>query len=485
MSQRLVSTLPSTRDRHRPSYHFLPPANWMNDPNGFIQWGSTYHLFYQYNPAAAVHDSIHWGHAASEDLVHWRHLPIALTPTPGGPDADGCWSGSAVDDDGTPTIIYTGASGQHQRACLATGSDDLVTWQKYPGNPIIPEPPSNLELVAYRDHCVWREADTWYQVMGAGIAGVGGAALLYRSSDLRQWDYVHPLSVANQHHVDGLWTGAMWECPDFFPLSDRHVLVMSVWDAHHLYYAAALVGDYRDHRFEPLFAQKLDYGDRHFYAPQSLADRTGRRVVIGWVQEGRSIEAQRAASWSGTMSLPRELALGADGRLRIRPVTELESLRGGRARVGPTDIRAAQPLVLEEVSGDALELEVLVQPAPGGRFGVAVRCAPDDLEQTLVVYDAAIAQLTIDRSRASLDPDTGSAAHTAPLALAEGEPLRLRIFLDRSILEVFANDTVNITTRIYPTRSDSLGVALFAERGDARLLRLDAWHMHSIWGPEG
>ena len=178
MSQRLVSTLPSTRDRHRPSYHFLPPANWMNDPNGFIQWGSTYHLFYQYNPAAAVHDSIHWGHAASEDLVHWRHLPIALTPTPGGPDADGCWSGSAVDDDGTPTIIYTGASGQHQRACLATGSDDLVTWQKYPGNPIIPEPPSNLELVAYRDHCVWREADTWYQVMGAGIAGVGGAALL-------------------------------------------------------------------------------------------------------------------------------------------------------------------------------------------------------------------------------------------------------------------------------------------------------------------
>ena len=130
-SHPLVPTPSSTGDRHRPSYHFLPPANWMNDPNGFIQWGSTYHLFYQYNPAAAVHDSIHWGHAASEDLVHWRHLPIALTPTPGGPDADGCWSGSAVDDNGTPTIIYTGASGQHQRACLATSSDDLQRIVKY------------------------------------------------------------------------------------------------------------------------------------------------------------------------------------------------------------------------------------------------------------------------------------------------------------------------------------------------------------------
>jgi beta-fructofuranosidase len=463
----------------------MPPTNWMNDPNGFIQWGSTYHLFYQYNPAAAVHESVHWGHAASEDLVHWRHLPIALTPTPGGPDADGCWSGSAVDDDGTPTIIYTGASGQHQRACLATGSDDLVTWQKYPGNPIIPEPPSNLELVAYRDHCVWREAETWYQLMGAGIAGVGGAALLYRSSDLRQWDYVHPLYVADQHYVHELWTGAMWECPDLFPLSDRHVLVMSIWDAHHLHYAAALVGDYRDHHFEPLFAQKLDYGDRHFYAPQSLADRTGRRVVIGWVQEGRSIEAQRAASWSGAMSLPRELTLDRDGSLRMRPVAELQSLRGAKLSAPPLRIPARQSVVLPHISGDALELEVVLQPAPDGCCGVAVRRTPDGAEETQIVFDAGRCRLTVERTRASLDIDTMRTEHAAPLTLAPGEALALRIFVDHSVLEVFANDRVSITTRIYPTRSDSLGVAVFAEREDARLVRLDAWHMRSIWEPEG
>src|SRR5688572_12844442 len=124
--------------RHRPQYHFLPPANWMNDPNGLIQWQGQYHMFYQYNPNGPFHGTIHWGHAISSDLVHWEHLPIALAPTPGGPDEDGCWSGCAVDDGGVPTFIYSGARNRVERACLATSSDGLLTWEKYPGNPIIP-----------------------------------------------------------------------------------------------------------------------------------------------------------------------------------------------------------------------------------------------------------------------------------------------------------------------------------------------------------
>jgi len=304
---------------------------------------------------------------------------------------------------------------------------------------------------------------------------------LYRSTDLRQWEYLHPLYISDEHDPDDVRAGSVWECPDFFALDDRHVLIASIWDRQRLFYAAAFVGTYRIHRFSPQVIRKLDHGDFHFYAPQSTRDRAGRRIVIGWVQEGRDIATQVAAGWSGTMSLPRELRLGPDGWLRVRPVTELESLRGAWVRVGPADIQAAQPLVVEDVRGDALELEVLLQPAPGGRCGVAVRRAPDAQEQTLIVYDAVVGQLAIDRARASLDPDTRSTMHTAPLALANGEPLRLRIFLDHSILEVFANDTVSITTRIYPTRPDSLGVALLAEKHSARLLQLDAWRMASIW----
>jgi beta-fructofuranosidase len=233
---------------YRPLVHFTPPFGWLNDPNGLIQWTGTYHLFYQYNPHGAFHGTIHWGHAVSPDLVHWRHLPIALAPTPGTPDEDGCWSGVAVDDDGVPTLIYSGNRQGAQRACLATSADGLLTWQKYAGNPIIPAPPADLDLVAYRDHSVWREDGLWYQLMGAGIQGRGGAALLYRSATLREWEYLHPLCVGDIHSHAPLWTGGMWECPDFFALGDRHVLSVSVWHEEQLYYSAALVGTYQHHR---------------------------------------------------------------------------------------------------------------------------------------------------------------------------------------------------------------------------------------------
>jgi len=138
-------------DLHRPQYHFLPPANWMNDPNGLIQWRGQYHLFYQHNPGCPCWGTMHWGHAVSENLVHWTDLPIALAPTPGGPDADGCWSGCAVDNDGIPTLIYTGVFPQRQ--CIATSTDDLLTWEKHAGNPVIAAPPEGLDVTGFRDPC--------------------------------------------------------------------------------------------------------------------------------------------------------------------------------------------------------------------------------------------------------------------------------------------------------------------------------------------
>ncbi|MEO5952325.1 MAG: glycoside hydrolase family 32 protein, partial [Chloroflexia bacterium] len=132
------------KDPHRPAYHFLPEANWLNDPNGLVQWKGVYHMFYQYNPLGAYHHKIHWGHATSTDLVHWTHLPVALSPTPDSPDADGCWSGCTVNNDGVATILYTGFSDKHEYPCLATSTDDLQTLQKYPGNPVIAGPPPGL-----------------------------------------------------------------------------------------------------------------------------------------------------------------------------------------------------------------------------------------------------------------------------------------------------------------------------------------------------
>lgn len=471
-------------DPQRPQYHFLPAENWMNDPNGVIQWNGQYHLFYQYNPHSALHATIHWGHAVSADLAHWTHLPVALAPTPGTVDEDGCWSGCAVNNNGTPTLIYSGNRAGQQLPCIATSDDELVTWQKYAGNPVIAAPPPDLHLVAFRDHCVWREDDVWYQLIGAGIEGRGGTALLYRSADLHTWEYLHPLLVGDQQRLAPLWTGTMWECPDFFALDDRHVLIVSVWDKNQLHHTAAMVGRYDDQQLIPQVEHKLDYGDHYFYAPQSFTDNKGRRIVFGWLQEGRGIEEQYASGWSGVMSLPRLLSFGSDGHVRANPVPELVALRGEHI-CSVTSEAIGQTVVVSELVGDILELIIELTPAQDGSCGIAVRRSPDGAEQTQICYNAALRQLSVDRTRSSLDPKTDRNMHIAPLILGPDEPLRLRIFLDRSVIEIFANERVSITSRIYPTRADSVGVALLSEGRDAQLISLDAWEIRSIWEDEG
>ncbi len=470
-------------DPHRPIYHFLPVATWMNDPNGLIQWKGQYHLFYQYNPNGAYWGTMHWGHATSPDLVHWTDLPIALAPTPGSPDEDGVFSGCAVDHDGTPTFIYTGVRGEEQLPCIATSADDLLTWQKHPDNPVIAAPPAlheELDTVMFRDHAAWRENDAWYQVIGSGIRDVGGAALLYRSPDLLHWEYVGPLCVGDSRRMEPLWTGTMWECPDFFPLGDRHVLVVSVRDEENLLYAASLVGSYSDHKFTP---ETLNYVDSpgSFYAPQTFLDDRGRRIMLGWLREGRSVDAQKASTLAGVLSLPRVLSLSPEGTLLMEPVHELETLRRDHRSYEDLEIASAGVDALPGVEGDCLEIVAQIEPRDARRVGMRLFRSPDGEEETLVIYDHRNGTLTVDPSRSGLSPEIHRDAQSLPLQLGDGELLRLRIFLDRSIVEVFANEHACITARVYPTRPDSRGIALFAEGSTARAGRLDLWRMASIW----
>jgi beta-fructofuranosidase len=457
--------LEKLRDPHRPQYHFLPPANWMNDPNGLIQWRGRYHLFYQHNPDAPDWGAMHWGHAVSDDLVHWTHLPIALAPTPDGPDKDGCWSGCAVDNGSVPTLIYTGVMPQVQ--CIATGSDDMLTWTKYDGNPVIAAPPADLEVTGFRDPCVWREDDTWYAVIGSGIQGVGGTALLYQSPDLIHWDYVHPICVGDKGEAN-----EVWECPDLFPLGDRHVLLFS---AHpECLYTYYFVGTYADHKFTPDTWGQVDLGGC-FYAAQTLLDDTGRRIMWGWLREGRSDAAIQAAGWAGVMSLPRILTLRPDGLLGIEPAPELKALRGQHRRL--TDLTVTSAHSLEDVRGDCLEIVARFEPGDADAFGLRVRCSPDGAEQTRIVYHPTTSRLTVDRAQSSLSPDVHRHAQSGQLGLTSGDELELHVFLDRSVLEVYANGRSCVTSRIYPCRADGLGVGLFARNGGVRVKALDAWPM--------
>ena len=355
-----------------------------------------------------------------------------------------------------------------------------MTWRKWAGNPVIPERPPGLDILHYRDPSVWREADgSWYMVHGAGITGVGGAALLYRSPDLVDWEYLGPIHVGDLTRREPVWTGSMWECPQLFPLGDKHVLIVAVWHDRTLNYAAYAVGAFDGARFTPEREGILDAG--LLYAPQTMLDDQGRRILFGWLREGRGREAMQAAGWSGVMSLPWILTLRADGALGVAPAPELEALRGDPVRHADLALAPGAHATLPDIGGDCLELAAEFERGDAARLGLIVRRSPDGAEQTRIAYEPASGRLVVDRERASLDAATERTPHAATLALADGEPLRLRVFLDRSTIEIFANERLALTSRVYPTRADSLGLGLFAEGGSARLRALAAWPMRGIW----
>ncbi len=465
-------------DRHRPHLHFLPPANWLNDPNGLIWWRGQMHIFYQHNPNAPYWGDMHWGHAVSDDLINWRHLPLALAPTPGGPDADGCFSGCAVDLGDRVAIIYSGHVGHRELPCLAFADDDtLVTWTKYPGNPIITAPPDDLPIFDYRDHCIWREGDEWRQIIGAGIRDVGGVALLYRATDLRQWEYMHPLCVGDVNEREPIWTGRVWECPQLIDLGSAQVLLISVWDGAPRY-TAMLTGSYQNNRFIPSQRAKLDYGDTFFYAPQATRDAQGRVVMWGWIAEGRHADASNAAGWAGALSLPRVLSATPAGEVHVTPLPELAQLRGREIPLPAHELGALHVL---PCAGERLELRLTIDPGDATECRVLLRRAPDGSEVTALVYNARQGTFSIDARNASTDPLSPGDLRGGPLLLGTDERLELHIFLDHSILEVFAQQRVCITGRTYPTGEQSVGVALASTGGTARLLAGTAWELGSIW----
>ncbi|MFH1009460.1 MAG: glycoside hydrolase family 32 protein [Candidatus Latescibacterota bacterium] len=467
-------------DPHRPLYHYLPPANWMNDPNGAIFWKGRYHLFYQANPDNPFWGNIQWGHAVSGDLVHWEDLPMALVPDPDGPDRDGCFSGGAFVKDGVPTLIYHAYHKEGRGGnCIATSHDDLLTWQKDPDNPVIPSVGEEVEYRAY-DPCGWREGDTFYALSGGTSKRGGDTAFLFRSKDLHDWEYLH------EFYEPG------WEndcaVPDFFPLGDRHMLLFASHKRGTQYY----IGTYEDHTFRPETHGRMAYGgfvQANLCASITLSDDTGRRILFGWINEGRDEEAQKTAGWAGVMSLPRRLSLGSDLTLRIDPVTELEILRGEHRAFSDREVAADSRRMLDEAAGECIEIAAVFEPAASddpGRgaqaYGLCVRTSPDAEEETVLRYDREQHTLTLDVSRASIGDDAVcKIPETGPLVLGEDEALQLRVFVDRSVVEVFANGRQCLTKRIYPSRSDSLGVGLVAQGGRARLRTLDVWQMKAIW----
>ena len=330
---------------------------WINDPNGFAPFGGEYHLFYQYYPYETKWGPMHWGHAKTKDFVHWEQLPAAMAPDMPY-DKDGCFSGGAVEmPDGRHLLMYTGVrtvTGEnriYQTQCIAIG--DGVDYEKYEQNPVIDTDaiPAGGDTTDFRDPHIWREDGRYYVVVGNRVPGGSGTILLYQSKDAAHWEFVSELTRCERQD------SRIWECPDFFSLDGRYVLLVSPQDMvaggrefHPGNSTLCILGgfDPADHRFVKEQAQAIDYG-LDFYAPQTLQTADGRRVMIGWMQNWEtSGHVPEGQHFMGQMTIPRELSI-RDGRLCQNLVRELEQIRG--KKVVCQDVRISGPTALEGVGG--------------------------------------------------------------------------------------------------------------------------------------
>jgi beta-fructofuranosidase len=353
----------------RPVFHFTPYVGWMNDPNGFSFYRGKYHLFYQYNPYDTKWDSMHWGHAVSDDLIRWDYLPAALAPEDAC-DHHGCFSGTAMElEDGRHFIMYTGVKSSeegkdHQTQCIAVG--DGLNYVKYENNPVISagDLPEGLSPYDFRDPKVFRDDDGKFYCIAAGKNEKGlGQLLLYGSSSGFDWHYENTF-LEN----DGEF-GSIWECPDFFLIDETAVVLTSPigmeekgYEYHSGNGTLCQIGIYdrSSKRFIRKSAQVIDHG-ADFYAPQTLKAPDGRRIMIGWMQSWATCNTEKipGCPWFGQMSIARELTIKED-RLIQNPVREIELFRKDKTEYKNVIIEKKKSL--EGIRGRSLDMTVSIRP---------------------------------------------------------------------------------------------------------------------------
>lgn len=441
-------------ESRKPVYHVTPPVGWMNDPNGFSIFEGMIHLFYQYHPYSDVWGPMHWGHYISKDFVKWKELPAALAPDTDY-DAAGCFSGSAIETEEGHALLYTGVMEKEKRdgskeviqqQCLALG--DGLHYKKISGNPVIlsEQLPEGFSREDFRDPKVWREEETYYLVVGNKNKQQDGQVVLFESKDLKKWQFVSVLAV-NQGKY-----GKMWECPDFFPLGEKYILVVSPQDMqadgvefHNGNQAVVLIGEYdrQKYRLQEDQVSSLDYGT-DFYAPQTLKTEDGRRIMIAWMQSWDMNIKPAEQKWNGMMTIPRELELRED-RLYQRPIKELENYR--TEPVAYTGREISGKCQLPGIRGRVMDLMVELQEGDYKEFTVSF--AANERYQTSFRYICDTQTIEFDRTYCGMVRD---AVCRRDMKLKRVEKtLKLRFLLDRFSVELFVNDGVQTFTSTFYT----------------------------------
>ena len=453
-------------DRYRPAYHFVSPESQLNDPNGLCFWQGRWHLFYQAyppdefpNPADIPKRRQHWGHAVSDDLVHWRDLPYAIYP---GIERM-CFSGSTVVEASRVVAFYPGIDAGQM---VAVSKDPLLlNFEKIGGKPV--RSPTG-------DSCIWKEEEIYF-----GLVGADG---LVSSKNLIDWTAHGGFLEGNPFPL-----GDAGACPNFVPIGNKHLL----FSFSHTTGGQYLLGNYdkQNHRFKPYAHGRFNHGTVSpggVHAPSAVADGKGGVVNILNINDGKPSD-----NWDQIMSLAQRLTLDPDSRLRIEPVDAVATLRADHQHVGKTILPANKDIVLDSIKGNSLELEAEIDPQMSRWVQLNVLRSPNSEEQTSITFynfDRKLsiwyhtqAVICLDGVRSSTLPDVWVRPPEKAVMERGDGPLKLRVFVDRSVVEVFINGKQYLAMRVYPGRKDSLGVSLRAQGQDAMLNKLDAWQLRPIW----
>ena len=471
----------------RPAFHFTAPIGWINDPNGFSYFKNAHHLFYQYHPFDTNWGPMHWGHAKSDDLIKWEHLPVALAPDKEY-DCDGCFSGSAIAVKDELCLMYTGNISsvyqktddlekvrQNQNLAFST---DGIHFTKYADNPILDEkylPPNSLPQ-DFRDPKIVYINGMFYAFIASKHKIDGGQILLYRSKDGVNWEY-HSIVASSQNQF-----GTMWECPDLFALGSdglADILMISIINEnisgpkHTTQYFIGNM-DYATGTFEWKYTDELDCGFS-FYAPQTMEDSSGRRIMIAWLNLWESAMPTAAFGWNGMMTVPRILTT-KNNKLYQMPVDEIKSYR--RNPVFYKNLNFKGTLQLEKVAGNQLDIEISLDLSNTESFGIKF-CKGKACE-TLFMYDCNNSQMLLDRSKNGevlLEAITAENEHhyirRRPLKL-EKNILKIRALVDHYSLELFLNDgELVLSSTVFP-HEDGDQIEFFSA-GIANILSLEKY----------
>ncbi|MDB5250756.1 MAG: sucrose-6-phosphate hydrolase [Segetibacter sp.] len=495
-------------DRYRPFYHFVSPESTLNDPNGLSYWNGNWHMFYQAYPPEDRRQ--HWGHTISKDLIHWKDLPYAIYP---GPER-AVFSGGALVEKDRVIAMYHGTEVGNM---VAISSDPLLlNWEKVTGNAVIPIRSKTGFPLPYSvfDPSIWKRDGVYYSLSAGRVPkGPGGRQVpvgsLFRSKDLANWEYMHEFVEGDRFTL----IGDDYACPYFWPIGKRYIMPFF----SHMSGGQYLLGDYDTARnkFVVTHGGKFNFGPATpsgIHAPSATPDGKGGVIVIFNMNHGKP-----TGEWNQIMSLPRRLTLTGNDDLRQEPAGDIESLRYARQEVKPMVLPANKEVVLPNIKGDAMEINLEIDPKDAPMLELNVLRSPGKEEFTRIVFmegrgmsegrnyrfgEAAALRtnqpttpttlpasppareslITIESSYASLHPDVRPRGpETASFAMKSDETLKLRVFIDKSVVEVFVNGKQCLAVRVYPSREDAVGVSIRSQGQASELKSLEAWQMKNIY----